>query len=61
MKTNSSQKNLANGLNGLSADKKVWTKPTIEIISNNRVKNGNFTSEHEGRYTNPSWVAAFAS
>lgn len=61
METNCSQKNLVNGLNELSVDKKVWTKPTVEMISRDIIASGAHTSDHEGISRTVDWNAYFAS
>jgi|GEM_PF-2756386 len=61
MKTSSSQKNLISGLKELSANKKVWVKPDIEMISQDTIANGTHHFAQEGVSSAPDWVAYFAS
>ena len=56
MEINSSQKNLTNGLNELSADKKVWTKPAVEMISHGTVASG----QRDGVFPEASYIPEFS-
>lgn len=48
METSSSQRDLTSGLNKLPADKKVWTKPTVEMISRDTIATGMNHNKNEG-------------
>lgn len=61
METNSSQKDLANGLNALTADKKVWIKPTVEMISQDKIASGTNHLNHEGAGQSIYWNFFYAS
>lgn len=61
METNSSQKHLAKGLNKLSTDKRVWTQPTVEIISNDTIATGIHQGNHESVRASAGFNAYYVS
>ena len=61
METNSSKKNLTNALNKLSADKRVWAKPTVEVISNDAIATGIHQGDHEAVRASAGFNAYYVS